>query len=89
MKKPIIIVFAILTMLGIVNTIAASIDKFSEKSTLSKLDKPDGIYPDVIYPCFWYFDNQWTGEEYIRDCYGCVLKWVDNPRYESACPWPW
>lgn len=75
MKKSFLIIISILLALGIVNTIAASIDEFSERPN----------QPDVIYPCYYYFDNQWAGEEHIRDCYGCLLKWVDNPRYASAC----
>lgn len=63
-------------MLGIVNTIAASFNDFSEK---------DINKPDIIYPCYWYFDNPWSGEELIRDCYGCISKRVDNPRYPAEC----
>ncbi len=84
MKKTLIIIFSFLFILGLANTISASLGDSSRISAnLTSETEPE------IRDCFYYFDNQWTGETPIYDCYGCIRKWVDNPRYPFTCSWPW
>jgi hypothetical protein len=79
----------IITFIGLALFVGAIV--FNVQMTNSNKQSNEVILENIAsaatsgYTCFWYFDNQYSGDQWFFDCYGCFFIRGDNPRYQHVC----
>jgi hypothetical protein len=84
MKKSLLYFSVLLAILGIANTITASINVSDSKQEIMVPIKDQPVVRD----CYWLFDSPYNGNHEIYDCQSCLRNFVENPRIGSTCTWP-